>query len=292
LRLESFFYSANDDTVLHAVARRNVSSRTPLICLAGLTRSTRDFAPVFELVQDRDVIAFDFRGRGRSTWADPDTYRPDVEMADTLAFLDHLEVTSNFAVLGTSRGGIVGLLMAASVPARVSGLMLNDIGPEIDPTGLKRIASYVGKTIRFPSWDAAAIALAWSSAGFENMTHEDWVAAARMIYAEANGLPTTDHDPALAQNFPRAEKIDAEGVPDMWGLMPALQELPLALLRGSGSDLLSRATVKKFRSLCPALVATEVPDRGHVPLLTEAKSKAAILTWLARVDKQKQKGPA
>jgi pimeloyl-ACP methyl ester carboxylesterase len=265
----------------------------PLICLPGLTRATRDFGPIFDLVRDRDVIAFDFRGRGLSSWADPTSYRPDVEMADTLAFLDELGI-SRFAVLGTSRGGLVGMLMAATVPDRIVGLMLNDIGPEIDVTGLKRIAAYVGKSVRFPSWDAAAAALAWSSNGFQNMSHADWLAAARMIYADVDGAPATDHDPALAQNFPSVEKIEADGVADMWSIVPALQTLPVALLHGSGSDLLSASTVAKFTAACSSLVATEVPDRGHVPLLTEASSQSALLAWLSRVDAvpEKQKGPA
>jgi pimeloyl-ACP methyl ester carboxylesterase len=283
LRIDDLFFTAVDGTRLHAEARLEVSSKTPLVCLPGLTRSTRDFAPVFELVQDRDVIAFDFRGRGQSAWAHPESYRPDVELADTLAFLDHLLV-GRVAVLGTSRGGLVGMLMAATARNRIAGLMLNDIGPVIEVDGLKRIAGYVGKSVRFPSWDAAAMALAWSSAGFENMTHEDWLAAARMIYAKVDGLPATDHDPGLAQKFPSVEKIEADGLPDMWSVVPALKELPLAILRGQGSDLLSRETVTQFQSLCPALVATEIPDRGHVPLLNEAASKHAILSWLSAVD--------
>jgi pimeloyl-ACP methyl ester carboxylesterase len=283
LRLEDLFFTVADGTRLHAVARLRGSVQTPLVCLPGLTRSTRDFAPVFELVNDRDVIAFDFRGRGQSAWADSESYRPDIELADTLAFLDHLSV-SRFAVIGTSRGGLVGMLMAAAARDRVAGLMLNDIGPVIEVDGLKRIAGYVGKTIRFPSWDAAAIALAWSSAGFENMTHEDWIAAAHLIYAEVDGLPVTDHDPGLSKKFPSVEKIETDGVPDMWSMVPALHDLPLALMRGRGSDLLSRETVETFRSLCPALVATEIPDRGHVPFLDEPASQDAIRRWLRAVD--------
>jgi pimeloyl-ACP methyl ester carboxylesterase len=283
LRIDDLFFSAADGTQLHAVAQRGVSSRIPLVCLPGLTRSTRDFAPVFKLVKDRDIIAFDFRGRGKSAWADTESYRPDVELADTLAFLDYLGV-GRVAVLGTSRGGLVGMLMAAMAGDRVAALMLNDIGPVIEVEGLKRIAGYVGKTVRFPSWDAAAMALAWSSAGFENMSHDDWLAAARMIYAETDGLPVTDHDPGLARNFPSIEKIETDGVPDMWSLVPALKDVPVALLRGQGSDLLSRETVTKFQSLCPALVATEIPDRGHVPFLDERASQKAILDWLRAVD--------
>jgi pimeloyl-ACP methyl ester carboxylesterase len=283
LRLEDIFFTAADGTRLHAVAHLGVSSKCPLVCLPGLTRSTRDFAPVFELVKNRDIIAFDFRGRGQSAWADSESYRPDVELTDTLAFLDHLSV-GRVAVLGTSRGGLVGMLMAATARDRIAGLMLNDIGPVIEVDGLKRIAGYVGKTVRFPSWDAAAMALAWSSAGFEKMSHDDWLAAARVIYADVDGLPATDHDPGLARKFPSIEKIETDGVPDMWSIAPALQDLPLGLLHGSGSDLLSRETIVKFQSLCPTLVATDIPDRGHVPFLNEPTSQQAILNWLGVVD--------
>jgi pimeloyl-ACP methyl ester carboxylesterase len=263
--------------------QRGNPAQVPLVCLPGLTRATRDFAPVFEHVEDRTVLAFDFRGRGLSWRADPATYRPDVEMADTISFLDHLGI-SRFALLGTSRGGIVGMLMASTVKERIAGLMLNDIGPVIELDGLKRIMGYVGKSARFPNWDAAAHALAWSSFGFENMTHDDWLLAARMIYAEIEGAPQTDHDPRLATNFPSIEKLQAKGVPEMWGLVAGLANMPLALLRGARSDLLSRQTVADFVQRSPELVVTEIPDRGHVPFLNEPSARRAINAWLKSVD--------
>jgi pimeloyl-ACP methyl ester carboxylesterase len=259
------------------------SAKVPLICLPGLTRSTRDFGPVFELVRDRKVIAFDFRGRGLSDRADPLTYRPDVELADTISFLDHLGV-ARVAILGTSRGGIVGMLMAALHKPRMAGLLLNDIGPEIEVAGLKRIIGYVGKAASFGSWNEAALALAWSSTGFEHVSHDAWIEVARMIYAEHGGRIISEHDPLLSVNMPSIDQIEREGVKDMWALAPHLSALPLALLRGAGSDLLSAQTVLRMQAECPELVATEVPDRGHVPFLTEQVSRMAILAWLATVD--------
>ncbi len=283
LRIEHHHFSLDDGTLLHAEMQRGDPALLPLVCLPGLTRTTRDFKPMFAQITDRSVVAFDFRGRGRSWRADPGSYRPDIEMADTVAFLDHLGI-SRFAVLGTSRGGIVGMLMASTFTGRVAGLLLNDIGPVIELDGLKRIMGYVGKNIRFPNWDAAAQALAWASFGFENMTHDDWLLAARMIYADIDDAPQTDHDPGLADNFPSIEKLETKGLPEMWGLVTGLVGMPLALLRGSGSDLLSRETVSDFMRRCPNLIATEIPDRGHVPFLNEPAAQRAIFEWLKLVD--------
>jgi pimeloyl-ACP methyl ester carboxylesterase len=238
---------------------------------------------VFELVQDRTVVAFDFRGRGLSDRADPLTYRPDVELADTVGFLEQLGI-EKCAVLGTSRGGIVGLLMASHHRARMAGLMLNDIGPEIDSTGLKRIVGYVGTTIQFENWQQAAHALARSSVGFRDISEQEWLEAARMVFAECDGRPATDHDPALSINLPTVAQIETDGVADMWGLVPHLNTMPLAILRGEGSDLLSRATVLRLTSLVPSCVATDVEARGHVPFLTEPDAQRAIRTWLTAVD--------
>jgi pimeloyl-ACP methyl ester carboxylesterase len=285
IHLKDIWFKVADGTRLHA--RHNglpQALATPLICLPGLTRSTRDFAPVFQQVgTTRLVVALDFRGRGLSDRAAASTYRPQVEAADTIALFNHFGV-QRAAVLGTSRGGIVGMVMANLYPERIAGLLLNDVGPVLEIDGLKRIIGHVGKSVSFPNWDAAAQALAWSSVGFDQMSDGDWLAAAHMIFADDDNRPCTDHDPHLAQSLPSAEDLEVLPLPDLWSLTDALTKFPAALLRGAGSDLLSAATVAKFKQRVANLVTHEVADRGHVPFLTEPTSIAAIADWLAEVD--------
>jgi len=233
----------------------------------------------------RRVIAVDLRGRGRSAAAhDSQSYRPDVELADVIAVLDHLDV-ERVALLGTSRGGIIGMLMAALHPGRLAGLFLNDIGAALEPAGLRRIASYLGKPARYGSWPEAGAALAGISSGFSGVTDHEWQIAARRIFMETAGGIVPHYDLRLADTFPSAETIRAGEIAALWQLMPALARLPTAILRGENSDLLERATVVKMKELLPDLAATEVPGRGHVPFLDEPQSVHAISQWLARVDK-------
>ena len=152
------FVTTADGTQIFVTDRGDIEGRaTPLLCLPGLTRHSGDFEPVFDVhATSRRVIGIDFRGRGKSAHAiDPLSYRPQVELADVLSVLDHLKI-SRCAVLGTSRGGIVGMLMANVAPTRIAGLMLNDIGAELEPEGLLRILEHVGKPSRFRDWDDAA----------------------------------------------------------------------------------------------------------------------------------------
>ncbi len=280
----SFYCTAKDGTRLHALHwGPHDASATPLLCLPGLTRNGRDFEPVAtEFSSMRSVIAVDLRGRGKSGHADPATYRPDVELADTITLLDRLRI-ERVAVLGTSRGGIVGVLMANLHPNRIAGLFLVDVGAKLEPEGLLRIAGYLGKPTQFVSWSEAAVALKKSSHGFDGVDDATWQAAARRIYVERNGTIQPDYDMGLASNFPSAADINEGKIADLWPLVPALTKIPLGLLRGSGSDLLSQTTVQKMKEALPHLLHAKVPGRGHVPFLDEPESIAAIREWLGQV---------
>ena len=280
------WFHAADGTRLYAKDCGPLDSPlVPLLCLAGLTRNHRDFEPVIAAhAAQRRVIALDFRGRGDSAHAaDPASYRPDVELADTLLLLDHLSLP-HCAILGTSRGGIVGLLAVNLHPGRVAGLLLNDIGPRIEVSGLKRILGYVGKPVMFNSWDEAAQALAWSSVGFDDVSGEQWVQVAHRIYRSFDGRPGTDHDPLLASSLPSLEQLDRDGGPDLWPLVAACAAIPMAIIRGSGSDLLSAETVREMQQHLPEMAAVEIAGRGHVPFLDEPEAIAVIARWLAQVD--------
>lgn len=268
---------------LHGPDRSGVA---PLLCLPGLTRNGRDFEPVVDrYASERRVLTVDFRGRGRSeNAADPLTYRPDVELADTLAVLDAFGL-HRAAVLGTSRGGIVGLLMSAIAPDRVCGLCLNDIGPRIEPAGLLRIMGYVGFEMVFPDWNLGARAYGATAPGFVDVSEEQWQTAVQRAYVRRqDGRITPYYDMKLSATLPSRLDVEAGKTPELWSLLPALAGKPVTCLRGDASDLLSRETVNRLCTELPQTDAIEVPGRGHVPFLDEPESVAALDRWLARID--------
>jgi pimeloyl-ACP methyl ester carboxylesterase len=268
----------------------SLSSPTPLLCLPGLTRNSKDFETISPwLAQTRRVIAPDFRGRGLSQYAgDPASYRPDIELLDTIALLNFLKI-DRVAVIGTSRGGIVGMLMAAFFHDRLAGLFLNDVGPELDSAGLLRIRSYLGVRSEFASWGTAVATLKSNNSGFESLAAGEWQAFAQRVFKPVNGVPRIDYDPALLQTFPGVEDITAGRVANLWEFFGKTGDLPVSVVRGEHSDLLSAATVAAMKQQNAGLDATTIPERGHAPFLDEAPAKEALLRWLARVD-AKEKG--
>lgn len=280
------FHESGDGLRLFARDYGHAGGLTPLLCLPGLTRNSKDFESIAgRLARDRRVICPDFRGRGRSQYAaDPLTYRPDMELADTLGFLDHLGI-GRVAVIGTSRGGIVAMIMAAKAKDRLAGVLFNDIGPSIDMAGLIRIRSYLGGDPQFKDWRAAVIALMATNPGLETLSEAEWLIFARRVFKEVGGVPRADYDAQLAAAFPSIDDIRSGKVPELWALLDLLAGLPVTVLRGEHSDLLSAATVAKMREHLPQLKAVTVRNRGHVPFLDEAESLAAIDAWLADVDR-------
>jgi pimeloyl-ACP methyl ester carboxylesterase len=267
-----------------------LSSLPPLLCLPGLTRNSRDFETIAPwLARTRRVITADFRGRGLSQYAsDPTSYRPDIELADMISLLNFLKI-DRVAVIGTSRGGIVGMLMAAFFRDRLAGLLLNDVGPELGSAGLLRIRSYLGIQREFASWDAAMANLKSSNSGFEALSEKEWRAFAERLFKPVDGLPQADYDPALALTFPSVEDITAGRVANLWELFASTEGLPVSVVRGEHSDLLNPATVEAMKQKNAGLEATVIPNRGHAPFLDEAPAKDVIMRWLARVD-AKEKG--
>lgn len=257
---------------------------TPLLCLSGLTRNVRDFEPLAGwLGGTRRLVTMDYRGRGRSTHAlDPSTYRPDVELADALRLLDALEI-ERVNVVGTSRGGIIAMIMAAQHPHRLNGVLLNDVGPVIEKAGLLRIRKYLGKAVSFASWEEAAAALKRDNPGFASLSSEEWLSYAKRVFIGKCGRIVNDYDLRLAETFPTAAEIEKASSPDLWPLFDALRPLPVAVLRAEHSDLLSEATVREMERRHPRLGAHMIKDRGHVPFLDEPDSQAAIRAWLATI---------
>ncbi len=278
-------FTAEDGTPLYARDYGPADSAlVPVVCLPGLTRNAKDFettAP--RLARSRRVICPDFRGRGMSGRANPSTYRPDQECADTLLVLDALGV-ERFGIIGTSRGGIVAMVMAARALPRIAGVVFNDIGPRIDKAGLIRIRSYLGTDAAFADWQAAVEALKFTTPGFETLSDAQWMAFARAVFRDIGGKPHTDYDAGLTANFPSVADIEAGKVPELWGLLDLMADVPSVVFRGEHSDLLSARTVEEMLAHHRRLVAVTVKDRGHVPFLDEPECTAAIDRWLAEMD--------
>ena len=265
----SFFMTSDGLTL----AYRDQGTGAPLLCLAGLTRNSADFEAMANLLPDVRIIRQDYRGRGRSD-RDPDfrNYNPMTEARDAVELLDHLGLKS-VPILGTSRGGIVAMVIAATRKDRISGVILNDIGPVIERTGLDRIAEYLGRQPSAGTLEEAARDTAASSVGFRNVPHERWIEECRCRYDFEDGRPRLNYDPKLRDAVLPTFAAEA---PDLWPYFDALEGIPVGLIRGANSDLLSVATVEKMRSRRPDIAVLNVPDRGHCPFLDEPECIAFI----------------
>lgn len=219
-----------------------------ILCLPGLTRNSKDFVELATHLRARHrVICPDQRGRGRSERdADPARYRPDVYVADMWSLVDLLQV-QQFTVIGTSLGGLMAIMMIAQAPARIDRVVLNDIGPEIDPKGIARIASYVGKSGPVATWAEAARQTAEiNGVAFPDYTSADWMDMARNVYVQEDAAPVLDYDPAISRGL-----ASGSAAPNLWPLFGVLGQKPLLAVRGALSDLLSAATFTEMTQRLP-----------------------------------------
>lgn len=271
------FFTTRDGVRL---AYRDEGEGVPLLCLAGLTRTMADFDYLLpHLPQGIRVIRMDARGRGESARADSATYTVPQEAADAVALLDHLGV-ERAAILGTSRGGLIGLFLCATAKARLSGLCLNDVGPVIERGGLVRIFDYLGRNPAAKTHQALADALPRMMPGFANVPASRWMEEARKHYTQTERGLSITYDPALRDAFIKA--FDGPPV-DLWPLWEATAGIPVALIRGANSDLLSSETVAEMRRRRPDLIFADVPDRAHIPFLDEPESLSVIRAFLKAV---------
>ena len=281
--------SAPDGLRLHArcYGRRGLET-LPVICLAGLSRTADDFDTLAKALANdkthpRRVIALDYRGRGRSDYdKDPANYNFQTELADVLAVAAALDATPAIFV-GTSRGGILTMLLAAVRPTAIAGAVFNDIGPLIEPRGLIRIKGYVGKLPQPRSFEEGAeILQRLFNAQFPKLGPQDWQAAARRAFKEANGKLVPTYDVRLAQTL---DGVNFEKpLPPLWKQFDALPPVPTMVIRGANSDILSVATVEEMRAHRSTIEILEVPDQGHTPLLVEADIVGRITNFAGRCD--------
>lgn len=284
---KSLHWRSADGLTLHARDYPGKADRAPVICIHGLTRNARDFedlAPAIVGATSRRVIAVDVRGRGASQKAvDPMTYNPGVYAADVMALLDD-QAIGRAVFVGTSMGGLIMMTLALMRPAAIAAAVLNDVGPEIAPEGLARIAGYVGVSADVADWAGAA---AWVKAGnavvFPRYGDADWDRMARRTFREEAGRPVLDYDADIAVPIRAADP--GAPTPDLWPFFGALvADKPALLVRGATSDILSAAIAARMQAAAPHMALAEVPGVGHAPMLDESEAFDAILALLDRSD--------
>jgi pimeloyl-ACP methyl ester carboxylesterase len=259
------------------------SHRLPLLCLPGLSRNSRDFIRLGQFfsrhpTEPRRVVALDYRGRGASD-ADPNwqNYTPLVEAQDVLAAAAALGL-ERAVIVGTSRGGIIAMLLGALRPGLIAGVVLNDIGPVVEGTGLARIKKYLSAKRSLPSWDDAIAAVRdIGGTHFPALSEEDWRSSAEAAFVVTpNGL-VPDFDPNLLRTL---EGIDfSEKIPVLWPQYASLSRVPVLAIRGEFSDLLSPRTLSTMAERHPRFEQMTVRGQGHAPLLRDAPSLERIFAF-------------
>lgn len=283
---EQFFYRTGDGTMLAGRDYGPRSSDAPVVvCLPGFSRNVRDFDALArclseQIPQPRRVIAFDYRGRGRSAAAPPHTYLPQIEAADVLAGMTARGV-SEAQFVGTSRGGLLCMAIAAQRPGVLRAVVLNDIGPVIQVRALAGLAEQLSSAEQPVGWPEAAARLRTRyGATFTALTDGDWERLARQVYDEREGRPAPAWDPGLAKAL---GEIDTATPPIViWPQFLALSAIPLLVLRGENSPLLEAATFDAMAERHPRCERYTVPGEGHAPLLWDRASQDVVADFLDR----------
>ena len=277
------YWTSPDGLKLYYRDYAGPNDKPPVLCLHGLTRNSRDFAPLAKtLAGDWRVIVPEMRGRGNSEYAkDTSTYTPPTYIKDVEALLAELGI-EKFVAIGTSMGGLMTMLMAAKDASRIVAAVLNDIGPEIDPTGLAHIAGYVGQGRSFDTWMHAANSLREThGASFPDYLIDTWLEMAkRTMVLGQNGRLVLDYDMGIADPFKSANDAPQ---PDLWPAFKALSDTPTLLVRGELSNLLTEQTQSRMARVHGNLRTVTVPRVGHAPMLDEPESLAAIQALLADI---------
>jgi pimeloyl-ACP methyl ester carboxylesterase len=284
----SVFVTAPDGLRLHV---RSYGSRVacalPVVCLPGLARTAADLhalaaAMAADPAKPRLVLALDYRGHGQSEYdRNPDNYTLPVSLADLSTVLIALE-TAPAIFLGTSYGGLLAMMLAAWRPTAIAGVILNDIGPVIEPQGWVRIKGYVGKLPVPRNFEEGGDILRWwFDAQFPKLAPQDWIAFAQSTWRQHGGRLVPDYDPKLARTLQGA---DLQRLPTLWNHFDALARVPLMIIRGARSDMLASTTLQAMVSRRDALEVVVVPDQGHPPFLVEPNLIRRITDFVASCD--------
>jgi pimeloyl-ACP methyl ester carboxylesterase len=287
-RFASVFVTGADGLRLHVRSYGSrVASALPVVCLPGLARTAADFHPLAvalaaDPAKPRLVLALDYRGHGRSEYdRNPDNYTFSSALADLSAVLIALEIAPAI-FLGTSYGGLLAMMLAVWRPTAIAGVILNDIGPVMEPHGLVRLKGYVGKLpIPRNFEEGAEILRWWFDAQFPKLAPQDWIALAQRTWREHRGRLVPDYDPKLARTL---EGADLQHPPTLWNHFDALARVPLMVIRGANSDMLAPNTLQAMLSRRSELEVIIVPNQGHAPLLDEPKLIRRIAAFVTSCD--------
>lgn len=285
-------FSASDGLKLHVrIYGSMLDPGMPVVCFPGLSRSSADFGPLASALASgrygakRRVLALDYRGRGDSGWdKNWRNYSLEVENDDILSVLAAAEV-QRAIFIGTSRGGLHTMLLSASRPAAIHAAVLNDIGPVLNPLGLARIRGYIGKLPTPGSLpDAVDLLKRLMSKEFDNLSEEDWETYARITFTGPDGRFGQRYDPKIAKTL---ENFDLEQPRlDLWPQFDGLRNVPLLVLRGENSNLLSAATLAEMARRHPGCETYIAPGQGHPPLLLDMASIERVRRFVDDVDSQ------
>lgn len=279
---QDFWYTSADQLRLYARDYGDKSQATTLVCIPGLTRNSADFEDICSSLSGKyRILAADLRGRGNSAYdPNPANYHPGTYASDMLALLDAASVESAIFI-GTSLGGLVSMILAATVPDRVQAIVLNDVGPELNPEGLARIQSYLTDYTQVQDWEEAiARTRATQESALPGLSGPEWEAFTKRLYKEdESGKPTLNYDRDIAVLF--EARTDPSPPQDLWGVFATLSEIPMLVLRGEFSDIIDQDTVSRMKEIHPDLRSVEVKNRGHAPLLNEPDAMPAIAHFIA-----------
>lgn len=279
-------WTSADGLSLYAKSYGPEDARLTVLCLHGLTRNHQDFEPMIAALPGHyRFIAVDVRGRGKSAHdPQPDNYDPRIYAKDMGGLLDKLGL-SRVALIGTSMGGLISILMIRTMKERVAGIVLNDVGPVVEKDGIARIASYAGKVRPVTGWESAADAVKTiQGAAFPDMPEERWMDFARRTYKELpGGEVVLDYDPNIARSLGKV-KPGALTNFFLWRVFGATKKAPLLVVRGEMSDILSARTAELMVKRHPDARLATVPRVGHAPILDEPQAVSAITDFLARLE--------
>lgn len=279
------YYQSTDGLTLYACAYGNPEASLTVLCMHGLTRNHKDFEPMISALGDQyRYVCVDVRGRGRSDKSvESALYNPMQYAEDMVVLLDHMGL-SNVVLIGTSMGGLMSMLLMDKIPERISGVILNDIGPVPDQSGLVRISAYATKITVYADWQAAAMTIAETqNVAYHDFTQSDWEAfARRTCRREQDGTIVPDYDPKIMDLFsiePPSRLMKFA----MWRLFGKLKSRPLLILRGEDSDILSSKMASRMRRRHRSSNLVSIPLRGHAPMLDEPTAIDAIANFLGRI---------
>jgi pimeloyl-ACP methyl ester carboxylesterase len=286
LDARSIFIQSSDGLRLYARLYGDLASPLkPIVCLPGLTRNADDFDTIAEIIVSktkRPVVAFDYRGRGRSQFArDAAHYTIMVEAVDVRQMLASLGI-KRAIFLGTSRGGLITMLLGVTAPELIEAVILNDIGPVLEMEGLKRIASYVGKGAMPKTMDEALQRIKVTNPDFTDLDESEWQHLTKMSFRETEeGDVVLTYDAALSRGFLAIDFSKPQ--PTLWPLFEALKAVPVMVIRGETSDLLSEATVGEMLARHPRCSSFMALNEAHAPLLGRERTGASIFKFIESV---------